>query len=77
MIKKSSKVAIYMTPDLFDEIDAMAKQFGVKRTQLTIIAINAGLDALKLASSPDWNGIFESISKRYDATNGKSSSEQA
>ncbi len=68
---KKTKVGFYATPEMMDNLNAMAKKFGVKRPQVVILAINAGLDVLQLTFDPDWKQVFEKLARDYEAISKK------
>lgn len=65
-MKEKRRVNIYLPDDLDKKIDLQAERLGLSRAKIALLAISAGIDALTLATNPDWKAYFEAIMRENE-----------
>lgn len=72
MIKtKLIQKSVYFKPDQVETVQKIADRLGMNFSNVVILAINAGLDALNYATNPDWKQFFEAVLKNEGKNEGK------
>ena len=74
----NTRISVYVTSAIYEQLGEISSKTGLSRPKLAALAIQAGLDAIRLATDPNWKEYFDLMEKKYDlATNGRSSSKQS
>jgi len=58
---KKARLNVYLKPETLEEIKLLADQIGSSQTAVASMAIQAGMDALKMALNPDFHKLFNEV----------------
>lgn len=68
---KKARLNVYLKPETLEEIKAIAEKMGATQTAVASMAIQAGMDAIRMALNPDFHKLFNEASIDDIATNRK------
>lgn len=65
MEEKIEKVRlnVFITREIYDQLGELARKTSLTRPRVAVLAIAAGLDAIRLATDPNWKAYFEATIK--------------
>lgn len=67
----SKRTTLTLSEITIKKLEKLCEITGQSQTNLSNLAIQAGLDAIGLAINPDWKNLFESQVGQYDTTINK------
>jgi hypothetical protein len=70
---KKVRLNVYLKPETLEEIKLLADKMSTTQTAVAAMAIQAGMDALKMALNPDFHKLFDEVNIDDLATNRRSS----
>jgi hypothetical protein len=55
------RMSMYITPELGEKLEKQAKKLNISKSSIGLMAMQAGIRSIELASDPAWQSYFEKI----------------